>query len=77
MAHSTAHRTGLPWNAAQTALHTVTGQVMSSFLAGLDLFGDDRMALAHTMPLLRSHALLWLEGEMTRLGMPGFEVRPA
>lgn len=74
MAHGTAHRTALPFNTAQTVLHTVTAQLWSSFLAGLDLFGDDRMAAAHTPPLLRTHALLWLEAEMTRCDMPGFEV---
>lgn len=78
MAHSTAptRRTDLPWNIAQTTLHTVWAQTMASFLAGLNLFADDRMAAAHTLPLLRSHALLWLEAEMERLGMPGFEDPP-
>ncbi|MET9392429.1 hypothetical protein ABZY20_18860 [Streptomyces sp. NPDC006624] len=73
MAHSTAARTALPWNTAQTTLHTVTAMAWASFLAGINLFGDDRMAAAHTLPMLRSHALLWLEEEMTRTGMPGFE----
>lgn len=73
MAHSTAARTALPWNTAQTTLHTVVARTMASFLAGIDLFGDDRMAAAHTLPMLRSHALLWLEEEMERLGMPGFD----
>jgi hypothetical protein len=76
MAHSTAARTALPWNTAQTTLHTIVAKTMASFLMGIDLFGDDRMAAAHTLPMLRSHALLWLEEEMERLGMPGWEDPP-
>lgn len=74
MAHSTAHRTELPFNVAQTVLHAMTANTFGSFLALIDATGDDRVAAGLTPTLLQARFLLWLEAELYRLGMPGFEL---
>lgn len=76
MAHSTAHRTALPWNVAQTVLYTMTAATMGGFLAVLNATGDDRVAAGLAPVLLQAQFLLWAEEQAERIGIVRPEIRP-